>query len=98
MNYFDAITAQLDDAHPGNDPQLIRYYALLVLTTGVNTTLKHVHDAWMAFKVGAGWAYGPKDNDAKINPYMVPFEEITPEIAAYDEPFRDTIIRIAGGL
>src|ERR1035438_8271175 len=35
------------------------------------------HNQWMAERLAAGWKWGPqKDNDAKTNPMLVPFEQL----------------------
>jgi hypothetical protein len=37
------------------------------------------HDAWAAARIADGWKYGPvKDTALKINPCLVPFEELSP--------------------
>ncbi len=95
-SYFNDVTARLDELIPGNDPALLRHYAVLTLTTGEETGRREVHDAWSAWKAGDGWSYGPvKDNDAKVSPYLVPFEELSEEIAAYDDPYVDAIRTVA---
>jgi hypothetical protein len=43
------------------------------------------HRRWMADRRMNGWRYGPtRDNDRKIQPYLVPFEELSEEVQAYD--------------
>jgi hypothetical protein len=46
------------------------------------------HNQWMQERLAAGWTWGPqKDNDAKTNPALVPFEEL-PE----SEQAKDTLL------
>ena len=46
------------------------------------------HNQWMLERLAGGWTWGPeKDNDAKKNPALVPFEEL-PE----SEQAKDTLI------
>lgn len=43
------------------------------------------HDEWMAEKVGTGWTYGEeKDIDNLVTPYLVPWEDLSPEIQQFD--------------
>ena len=46
------------------------------------------HNQWMQERLEAGWTWGPqRDNDAKTNPALVPFEEL-PE----SEQAKDTLL------
>jgi hypothetical protein len=43
------------------------------------------HERWNQEKLRAGWRLGPKkDNAAKITPYLVPFDELSPEVQKWD--------------
>ena len=43
------------------------------------------HNEWMEEKIGTGWTYGPKkDIDNLITPYLVPWDDLSPEIQQYD--------------
>lgn len=43
------------------------------------------HDEWWEEKIGTGWKYGPvRDDENLIHNYMVPWEELPPEIQQYD--------------
>lgn len=43
------------------------------------------HNQWMRERLAAGWKWGPlKDNDAKTNPTLVPFEQLPPAEQAKD--------------
>ena len=50
------------------------------------------HDEWVRERSGYGWTYGEvKDNENKISPYLVPYDELSEEIKNLD---RDTIRNI----
>ena len=84
-NYFDETAAHLGELIPGNDPALLRYYALLVLTTGENTPREHVHDAWSAWRTVT----------RPDHPSLAPFDELTEQVKAYDDPYVDAIRQVA---
>ena len=43
------------------------------------------HDEWCAEKIGTGWVYGEeKDIENLVTPYLVPWEDLSPEIQQYD--------------
>lgn len=70
---------------PAEDMPLWRVYALLALSTGIKTTSRHVHDAWSAWQSGIF----PEHRS------LIPFEELTPEVQAYDDKYRDAIRVVA---
>jgi hypothetical protein len=46
---------------------------------------ENVHDVWAVGRIGEGWAYGEeKDNDARTNPCLVPYEELPEKEKEYD--------------
>ena len=50
------------------------------------------HDDWVRERLGNGWTYGEtKDDEKKISPYLVPYDELSEEIKNLD---RDTIRNI----
>lgn len=52
------------------------------------------HDSWMAFKIGAGYVYGPvKDDNAfpPTHPCLIPFEALPPEQQFKDKLFRTIV-------
>lgn len=50
------------------------------------------HEAWMAEKVAAGWAYGKvKNSDEKTHPCLVPFSDLPREQQAKDFLFRAVV-------
>ena len=69
----------------GSDEALLRLYALLVHTTGVDTELRHVHDAW------ALW----REQSRPEHPDLVEFAELSPEVADYDRPYMALIRHVA---
>ena len=67
---------------------LFREYALLALTKGKDTTPEDVHDAWSAWM-----ATHDPDHDS-----LIPFDKLTPEVQAYDEPYCKAIHKHANSL
>jgi voltage-gated potassium channel Kch len=46
---------------------------------------KMEHNRWVAERKLAGWKYGPKRNvEERTSPYLVPWEQLTPEVQQYD--------------
>lgn len=60
---------------------LYRLYALLARVKGAAVTASDVHDAWSTWMLNRD-----KDHDS-----LVPFEALTPEAQAEDEPFVEAI-------
>lgn len=92
MTYLDAlareIRARVDPAivpRRGDVDALFRIYALLARSKGATVTAADVHDAW------AVWALQAKPD----HPAVVPFEELTAETQAKDEPFARAIRDVA---
>ena len=88
-NYIDRIAKEIGDRCDcdmvGETKELLRFYALLCLSTGMATTSRNVHDAWAAWCA----AESPK------HPSLVPFEMLSPEMRALDEKYRDAIFDVA---
>lgn len=98
-SYVQDVIDRLDKKIPGNTPAVLRAYALLVLTTGEDTTHSDVHQAWGIARVEEGWGFAEvKDKDAKLTPYLVPFPDLTPEIVAYDDEYVAAIQEVARDL
>lgn len=57
-------------------------YAVLATTKGMSTTSKDVHDAWSA------WAEVHHKGEHRS---LIAFDELTPEVQALDDPYRDAI-------
>jgi hypothetical protein len=49
------------------------------------------HRRWMAERYLAGWTRGPKDNDRRISPYLVEWEDLSEDIRQYD---RNSVLNI----
>ncbi|WP_405558940.1 hypothetical protein OHV08_33910 [Streptomyces canus] len=81
MTYVDDIKARLAERIPGQPPALLDLYALLALSQGVNTSLAHVHDAW------ALW----RSRTHSSHPSILPFDELTADVQALDEPYAAAI-------
>ena len=84
MNYIQRIRMALSNKI-SVEPQLLDLYTLLVFTTGVATTLEHVHDAWSVWKNTI--------NDK--HPALIPFSELTKEKQELDQEYAAAIIETA---
>jgi hypothetical protein len=93
MNYVADVIARIIFVRAATgrrplDPRLVRLYALLAMTTGVDTTTEHVHDAWAVFA-----------NDREnTHPDIIPFARLTPENQRRDDRHRDLIRGVARDL
>ena len=100
-SYFAAIAARLQEVitdlgQGEQDAAMLNGYAALVLSAGEDATLKGINAVWAMVRVSQGWTYGPaKDNEAKISPYLVPFEQLSAEIVDYDRPFLAAVAQVA---
>ena len=92
MTYFTTIMEALREeiSRQGHhaDDELLQYYALLVLTTGVQTTARDVHNAW------AAWRTVTRPD----HPDLVPFSEFPEETKKHDIPYALVIQTVAAGL
>jgi hypothetical protein len=86
INYAQAVIDHLDESIPGNDPDLLRLYALLALTKGQQTTLEDVHDAW------ALW----RNTTRPDHPSLVPFDQLDPHVQELDRKYMQAIHAAAG--
>lgn len=86
MNYIAEVLNLLQNVLPGLKSDLADFYALLVLTTGTETTNENVHDAWSMYT----------DLKNPTHPSLIPFEELTAEKQELDTKYRDAIIKVAG--
>lgn len=80
MNYIqqarDILSKKIDV-----ESDLLDLYVLLVLTSGIDTGLIDVHDAWAVWK-------------NKTNPShksLIPFSELTPEVQELDREYAEAI-------
>jgi hypothetical protein len=94
MNYLVVIAkgiflvtdaTSMGDSWASEDEALYLAYALLCRSKGEKVTAEDVHDAWSL------WAtlHAPK------HPSLVPFNELRPEVQAYDEKYRIAIAHVA---
>lgn len=84
-NYVAPIMAKLTDLLPDCEPELVRFYALLILIRGVNADERDVHDAW------AVW----RDMTNPGHRSLVPFDELTAQVQALDVPYAQAIRKVA---
>lgn len=92
MNYIDRLAHAIavEAGEPYTDESdayapLWRSYAVLALTTGTETTSRAVHDCWSAWAAGAFAEHRS----------LVPFEQLTVEVQALDDKYRDAIRAVA---
>jgi len=81
LNYIQDIVTRLTDILVWQDVLLLRFYAQLVLTTGTETTLENVHDAWSSWR----------DVTNPGHKSLVPFRKLTKEVRELDRPYMDAI-------
>src|SRR5439155_8616831 len=86
-NYVAATIAALAEALPGCEPDLIRLYALLALTSGKFTTEREVHIAWSA------WRHATNPG----HPALIPFDDLSVQVQALDTPYAEAIRAVAIG-
>lgn len=85
MTYIQNAVDAMEEALPGEPEELVRLYALLALTIGVNTTLQDVHDAW------AMW----RDQSKPDHRSIVPFSKLEYEVQELDLPYQQAIVKVA---
>lgn len=89
MNYIDEIKEELlNHVKIGNGLQNV--YALLVLVKGEDVTLKDVHDAW-SVNINQTWDHAQFGNHRSL----IPFDQLSPETQAKDQPYVDAIKAVA---
>jgi hypothetical protein len=87
MTYFNELAAEIEQGVPqellpdGDTGFLFRLYALLALVKGTDVTAADVHNAW------AVWMEQQDPDHRSIKP----FEELSAETQASDEPFAKAI-------
>lgn len=77
---------EMEPWYPDDEASLWLGYAVLAMAKGDFTTSKDVHEAWSAW---ATVRYGGTHRS------LVPFDELAPQIQAYDDLYRDAIHRVA---
>lgn len=92
-NYLERIaldiwtaTGELEPEYPIDEVSLWLGYAVLALVKGITTMSSDVHEAWVAW---ATVRYGGTHRS------LVPFDQLTPPIQAYDDLYRDAIHTVA---
>lgn len=45
---------------------------------------KNVHEVWAAGRIADGWTRGPRNDELKQHPCLVPYEELSEEEKDYD--------------
>lgn len=85
MTYIQDAVEAMTKALPDQPEELLRLYALLALTAGVDTTWEDVHDAW------ALW----RDKTRSDHPSIVPFNELEYEVQELDLPYQKAIVKVA---
>jgi len=83
--YLITDAKSMGDTWAPEDKALYLAYALLCRTKGEAVTSEDVHDAWSL------WA----TLHAPEHPSLVPFEELTTEVQAYDDTYRMAIAHVA---
>lgn len=54
---------------------------------------EHAHDIWAQRRFSEGWTVGPRDDQAKTNPSLVPYADLPESEKAYDRDMvRQTIL------
>ena len=91
MNYIeeiaDEIAMEMGEPAPGqNRRDLFVLYALLALVKGQVVTKRNVHDAWVVWMDLQG---------EHFHHAMVPFDKLSAEAQASDEPYVEAIRRAA---
>lgn len=90
MSYITAMIDQINEQIPNLEPELAGLYALLALTTGPETSLEDVHDAW------AVWTATTRNRPD--HPSLVPFNELDPKTQELDREYADGIHRAAAAI
>lgn len=85
MNYVSKVVDRLNEEIPGNDPELINLYSLLVMTRGAYTTLEDVHDAWSVWR----------NNTKPDHKSLIPFDHLTEEVQELDRVYVHAIRKVA---
>ena len=90
--YIDDVVKKVSERTHIKDQNLVRLYALLVLTKGEYISSEDVHDAWamnMNFKQRTEFCYGHEHKS------IVPFDELTEEVQNRDIKYVDILVEIA---
>jgi hypothetical protein len=72
--------AKMGDGDPGPVVTAFEPYEVELLA-------RMEHRRWMAERFLAGWVPGPKDTANRVNPYLVEWDQLPPDIQQYDRDF-----------
>jgi len=86
MTYIQEIAKIVKERCHISDDKLANIYALLCVTTGINTTNENVHDAWVL------WIQETKLDHHKS---AIPYNQLSKTVQDLDTPFRDAIREIS---
>lgn len=90
--YIDKIVEEVKATSGVYNKELVRYYALLVLTKGENITASDVHDGWamsMNFREQNEHCWGHEHRS------LIPFKELNIECQHKDDRFVESLREIA---
>lgn len=85
MTYIDKIRDDLAHKLPGTSRELLDLYTLVALVKGEDATHEDVHHAW------ALWTRTREPGHR----YMLPFDELSPEVQELDAPYLEAIRAVA---
>lgn len=91
LNYLEEIAERIrarvapEDIPDENTKLLFRIYAVLMLAKGTNVSSADVHNAWVAWMCSADPRHAA----------LVPFTQLTREVARSDLPYVDAIHAVA---
>lgn len=84
-NYVQRVIDALNEELPGQDPELIKLYALVALTWGPLAGRIEVHDAWALWR-----------NDTKPDHQsLIPYAQLSPEVQELDDKYVEAIRKVA---
>jgi hypothetical protein len=81
MNYVGEVFYTLKMQLPGCAEELLDLYTLLAMTTGEDTTLENIHDAWAVWQNGID----PQHRS------LVPFEELSKPVQELDRKYMEAV-------
>jgi len=89
QNYIERIATKLSEvleSQGEQDRDLLRIYALLILMKPDDDYhLEDIHNAWAVWRSGSN----------PLHKSLVPFDDLTPEVQALDQPFLDAVRQVS---
>ncbi len=65
------------------------------LETLMESLAKNVHEVWAQTRITQGWTYGEqRDDEKKLHPCLVPYEELTEDEKLYDRHTAEETIKL----